>query len=35
MFLNIKINEGDIAGYPILQYHKKSLQIPKYLVENQ
>ena len=27
-------NEGDIGGYPILQYRKKKWQIPKYRVEN-
>ena len=28
------IDEGDIGGYPILQYRKKNWQIPKYRVEN-
>ena len=26
--------EGDIRGYPIVQYRKKNWQIPKYRVEN-
>ena len=26
--------EGDIGGYPILQYRKTNWQIPKYCVEN-
>ena len=30
----LKLNEGDIGGYPIPQYRKKKLQIPKYRVEN-
>ena len=27
--------EGDIGGYPILQYLRKNWQMPKYCVENQ